>query len=303
MQFNMPTFSTKIDQLSFSSCYLDLIGEGDESRHATGFLWRHGTQVYLVTNWHVVTGINILNGSFMKHGWCPKQLVIHFISKSNPFAGTTIAGEQFTFDRGFDVGEASISLYEDFHNPFWIQHEATFDGSIDIAILPLDEKTIAGNPQIICVNDYKFESLFHSVGNDIFVIGHPLRSADTLYPVTLPVWKRGSIASELFIPWNMRPAFLIDVKTSGGMSGSPVIRRSFGPTIMADLSIADKMAVCSEFMGVYSGRLHDDDDNASIGLVWHRNLIDEIIANPSRGSREWRPSNLPSIFRPQEARD
>jgi hypothetical protein len=52
----------------------------------------------------------------------------------------------------------------------------------------------------------------------------------------------------------------------------------------------------SEFMGVYSGRLFDDENNASIGLVWHRNLIDEMLAAPVAGSRDWVASKSIELF-------
>jgi hypothetical protein len=139
----------------------------------------------------------------------------------------------------------------------------------------IDEKTI------LCLNDYKFEDLFHVVGADLFVIGFPLAEDGAKFAI----WKRGSIASELFAAWHSKPAFLIDCRTSNGMSGAPVVRRVFGPAIKSDLSTSLGAAVTSEFMGIYSGRLHDDDNIASIGIVWWRSVIDEILKNPMLGDR------------------
>jgi hypothetical protein len=90
----------------------------------------------------------------------------------------------------------------------------------------------------------------------------------------------------MLVPWKLiYPAFLIDCQTSGGMSGSPVLRRVFGPAVLSDLTTQADAAISTEFIGVYSGRLDDDDGNASIGLVWRRRLIEEILTRPMRGQR------------------
>src|SRR5258708_173455 len=257
MEMNSPGYATKFDQLSLSSCYIDLKGVGEAKRHATGFFWRNGQNIYLVTNWHVMTGKNIFTGKFMNHGWCADSLVVHFVTDEVPTLPITptpgIPNKQFS------IREIELPLHKDYNTPLWIQHQNIFEWNIDIAIVPLAAEALDNGTKIVCVNDYKFEQLFHFAGSDVLVIGHPLSSDSGNYPLTFPIWKRGSIASEPLVPWNMRPALLVDVRTSEGMSGSPVIRRAYGPTIMADLTIADRNVVCSEFMGVYSGRLYDDE--------------------------------------------
>lgn len=94
------------------------------------------------------------------------------------------------------------------------------------------------------------------------------------------------------------PAFLIDSRTSKGMSGSPVFARIFGTAPLANLTIRTENILTSEFMGIYSGRLFDDENNASIGLVWHRHLIDECLQSPAQGSRDWVPSQSIKLFEP-----
>src|ERR1051326_9348136 len=76
----------------------------------------------------------------------------------------------------------------------------------------------------------------------------------------------GSIASELVAGWHKKPAFLVGCRTSKGMSGSPVIRRLFGPAASADMTVKLDAVVTSQFMGIYSGRLHDDESVANIEL-------------------------------------
>ncbi len=275
-----PDYATRFDPLSFSACFIQLFGVRDLEPHATGFFWRNGSRIFLVTNWHVVTGINIIDGKTMMNNWVPEKLSVEYFTK---FGSKNSLGLM-----NIDVPKIEIALYEDFHSPFWIQHSRTFDWGIDIVAIEVS-KLIDGQ-SIACVNDTVFSRLLHFAGSDIFVLGHPLPKKAAKYPVSFPVWKRGSIASEILIPWDMRPAFLIDCRTSKGMPGSPVFSRAFGPVATSDFAIDGSNIKTSEFMGVYSGRLHDDENNASLSLVWHRTLIDELLSTPSPGSRDWNPT-------------
>jgi hypothetical protein len=234
-----------------------------------------------------------MNGSSVANGWCPEKLVVQYFTKAvlaDPSA-SVMGPKTMTME----CPVAEIPLYQEFHRPFWIQHPMTFDWGVDIVAIQIDA-ALKDKSNVQCVNDYDYPRLYHFAGSEVFVLGHPLPKKDSAYPILFPVWKRGSIASEIIVPWNMRPAFLIDSRTSQGMSGSPVFSRVFGPAAYGDGTIKADNILVSEFMGVYSGRLFDDDNNASIGLVWHRNLIEQILESATPGSRNWKPSSAPSIF-------
>jgi hypothetical protein len=70
------------------------------------------------------------------------------------------------------------------------------------------------------------------------------------------------------------------------MSGAPVVRQVFGPAPLADGSIKVDRIRSLELLGVYSGRLSEDDNVASIGIVWRKQLVDEMLANPATGRRD-----------------
>jgi hypothetical protein len=66
------------------------------------------------------------------------------------------------------------------------------------------------------------------------------------------------------------------------MSGSPIIRRSWGTYLKTD---GDTQAggVMTKFVGVYSGRLTSTDPlDAQLGLGWPSHFVDEIIAGKQR---------------------
>jgi hypothetical protein len=273
-------FATKFDQLSLSSCYLEARQDSKPIGHASGFFWRANTALYLVTNWHVVTGKDPLSKNFLHMGQCPDTLHVHYTARAETSSDMT---ERFGADaRAFLQRQISVPLYSDYHAPFWIQHRDCLRAGIDVVLVPLSAAHLGDDANtVVCVSDYGFLSLLNYIGADLLIVGYPLHDPSPKFPV----WKRGSIASELIAGWRKKPAFLVDCRTSKGMSGSPVIRRVFGPAAAADMTINLDAVVTSQFMGVYSGRLHDDESVASIGLVWWPTVIHEIIEQPAPGDR------------------
>src|SRR5436305_183344 len=77
-------FAARFDQLSLSSCYLDLFANGTRIGNATGFLWRHGEEVYLVTNWHVVTNKDIFTNDLLDGPTCPDVIRAYVSFRNEP---------------------------------------------------------------------------------------------------------------------------------------------------------------------------------------------------------------------------
>jgi hypothetical protein len=184
-----------------------------------------------------------------------------------------------------ELHSTPVRLYVEFHKPLWVQHKEFPQNRADVVALRFEPT--AGSPlNIPCINDAKFADLFHFVGADVFVVGYPIRREPGDRSINFPIWKRGSIATDMMLPWAGHPVFLIDSRTSGGMSGSPVYRRVFGPATSAKLETDHTAVVSTEFIGVYSGRLDDDDGNASIGLVWGKHVLQDILKDFCPGARE-----------------
>jgi hypothetical protein len=273
-------FATKFDQLSLSVCYLEAYQNNNPIGHASGCFWRDSNVLFLVTNWHVVTGKHAFSKEFLRMGQCPDSLRVHYTIRAQA-SGDMI--ETFGADvRAFLQKQINVPLYLDYHSPFWVQHRDCLNLGIDVVLIPLSATHLGADMgAVVSVSDYGFAPLFHYVGADILIIGYPFDDP----PPKFPIWKRGSVASELVAGWHKKPAFLVDCRTSKGMSGSPVIRRVFGPAASADMTVKLDAVVTSQFMGIYSGRLHDDESVASIGLVWWPTVIRDIIAQPFPGNR------------------
>jgi hypothetical protein len=125
------------------------------------------------------------------------------------------------------------------------------------------------------INEMQNDSLALFVGSDVFVLGYPFG----IGPAGLPIWKRGSIASEPQIFSETQRYMLVDTASRPGMSGSPVIRRTWGahPLESGTLSVGARAA--TRFVGVYSGRLTSTEPiDAQLGMVWPAKLIGDIVA-------------------------
>ena len=71
---------------------------------------------------------------------------------------------------------------------------------------------------------------------------------------------------------------LVDTASRPGMSGSPVILRTYFMHVTQENKITVTSGPANKFIGVYSGRLHTQDPlEAQIGMVWSATFIDEII--------------------------
>jgi hypothetical protein len=188
----------------------------------------------------------------------------------------------------------------------WWQHKGYIDPSglpkiVDIGVLALDKRLpdfeavkdkIVSLPAIVLVTggpteqNMMVESGYPRVAAEVFILGYPKGLS---MQGVMPVWKRGSIASEpLFDVMDQAPAFLVDAATRDGMSGSPVLY--FGDEI-TDTSgrsgfVGDRKGE-PWLVGVYPGRegVTREEMDMTLGRVWHRRLLDEIFYDQIPGKR------------------
>jgi hypothetical protein len=120
------------------------------------------------------------------------------------------------------------------------------------------------------------------VGNDAFILGFPFN----INVSTLPIWKRASIASEPgAVVDELLPCFYVDTASRPGMSGSPVILRSWGGYHTDEGGLVMTPDPATRLIGVYSGRIGAQDElQAQLGIVWRIEVVDEIISARRRGS-------------------
>ncbi|MCK5131793.1 MAG: trypsin-like peptidase domain-containing protein [Candidatus Sabulitectum sp.] len=234
--------SGSYDPLSLQSLYLNVVTDGQYVFSGTGFLVEHDSRIYLVTNQHVFTGIEFFNNTpLAPDSSKPVELHLWF---HGPLPGEWIVGVE--------------SLYNEDVSPRWITHRYE---NADAAVLPLENIPHGALIHTLSLSQAETD-LTVMPGITLYIIGFPYGRAST---GKMPIWKTAHLASEYDLDVEGARAFLVDATTREGMSGAPVVLRSF------ECSSGEN--VSTRFMGIYSAQYLD----AEIGIVWRPEIITEIL--------------------------
>ena len=250
------SMSKSISTLSLNTFRIEADSKDTQLRldgHATGFFCQFDDSKYLVTNWHVVSGINPITRMVINsHGAVPGKLIC-----SGHHTSSVPLGDES--DTSFSVLEFSveIDLYKD-ETPIWLEHPV-YGSKVDVVAIPIESQFDQTNIHAIDVNESLelVQSLW--VTERLFIVGYPLSAKQS--DNTFPIHKSGPIASEPYAYGDV-PRFFVDAKTKRGMSGSPVV-----------LLHGQKIVWPGErliLIGVYSGRdgNAEDEHEAELGRVW-----------------------------------
>jgi len=230
------------DPLSLQSLYLNVITEQGSVLSGTGFLAEHDSRYYLVTNLHVFTGTDFFSDEpLVPDSSLPVELRLWY---HGPLLGQWTVGTE--------------SLYYSNGEPRWITHRYEH---ADAAVLPLED--IPDGALLHCLDLALAESDIAVIpGMTLYIIGFPYGRAST---GKMPIWKTAHIASEYDLDVEGARAFLVDATTREGMSGAPVVLRSYPGNTADD--------VVTRFLGIYSAQYLDSE----IGVVWRPEIITEIL--------------------------
>jgi Trypsin-like peptidase domain len=243
-----------IDPLSACSLWLETHALGKPLGGGTGFCVESGGKKFLITNWHVVSGRNSETGEILSQmGALPDELVIRHHSLAG--LGSWVFRVQ--------------PLQTPTGSNAWNEHPR--GRAVDVVALPLDTQIPDTQFYPLSLDLADFDMLVQ-VAMPVSIIGFPFGLAAG---GAWPIWKTGHIASDPDLDYDGRPAFLIDATTREGMSGSPVILRQYGGYATSKASMAIGGGPGTRFLGVYSGRIHDQ---AEIGRVWRPSVIRDILA-------------------------
>jgi len=263
------TQPTIIDEYTLTAVPLTLLCKESEIGVATGFFYMCDGYIYLVSNWHVMSGRNTYTGQAVRpDAALPDKLLVQ------------VHGD---FSKN-ETREFKLKLCQDDETPIWRQHRRGQD--IDVAVLrcgkALPGKCVAHTlPMKSDIPDMALK-----IGMETFVLGFPKGITSNKI---FPVWKRASVATEPAIDHNGLPLFLVDTATRDGMSGAPVLLRTSGGYQTESNNRNVVVGVSTKFIGVYSGRHNAADEfGAQLGRVWRRTVIDEIIARGVVGSYDLR---------------
>lgn len=254
---------TSFEPLSQSSYFIEGYFNEQVLSSATCFFVNRNERVYLITNWHVVTGKNNQTKVHLAPSLSePNKLVVKVFKNQDEL-----------------VSDDLVILLNDFDGkPLWLEHPE-FKEQVDVIAIEVRIPT-----HLLVFDVERFIEPFNeettiSVKEDVFVLGYPFGfRAGELFPI----WKRASIASEPLLDLDDLPKFLVDTSTKPGMSGSPVIKMEKRAVGLAN-GTPGKIGVQISnhrmgLAGIYSGRIGVTASmDMQLGVVWKISVLDEII--------------------------
>jgi hypothetical protein len=234
---------------------------GQKLASGTGFIYERNSKLYLITNWHNVTGLNpITKKQIGDNGGIPDEVVLTLQTQKKPF---------------IKWGSFPIRLYDDINKAKWLVHPShkEFVDVVAIEIEYDDNFTGIFRP----INKIKFDEYKLEISDDVYILGFPYELKGGGH---FPIWKKGSVATEPDIDYDGLPKIFIDTASRPGMSGSPVIFKRTGIHGIKDGKWTPDgiLGEIMGFVGIYSGRILGKTElDAQLGIVWKKEVIDEII--------------------------
>jgi len=240
----------------------------------TGFFFASTTvdgavdTVFLVTNYHVVTG-------------------------RAPMAPGPRAGDRIRFilhesqTELTRVRQIELALYDVNGNPNWVMSDAV--PAADVVLIPVPPEAYRDIKLWVFSEGHTRGDIKIRPTSSATLLGYPYGFYDESH--FLPVWKTGHVASEPAIDFDDLPTFLVDVSAFPGMSGSPVLAVANGVYEAEDGSMRTGRVL--KLLGVFSAmpvvreRKPADPSGASsdtqtteinlqLGYVWKAVLIADL---------------------------
>ena len=279
--------------LSYSSVKLDLFSkDGVRLKPVSGFVVETGSNYYLITNWHVLSGRDISVRAVHD------PVIEPYVLKTSLHLYTGRGEKNSLFSRGM-WNRITIQLYDDNGAPRWIAGQTNQEHQplADVVALPIQwELTFASrlsrDVQVRKSGLDNIPGLLSSWARDltesplwgkicaipasaidtdvkygppdtVYIVGHP-RGWMPAGPEksSAAFWRMSSIASEPNEPGMIHESgFFVDPCAPEGMTGSPVVG-------MKNDGI--------KLLGVYSD-CSTAEFGANAGLVWDARLVKELI--------------------------
>src|ERR1700751_5274887 len=238
--------SQSIDRLSVTSLAVAVYHGEVTIGSATGFVLQKDRNYYLVTSRHVVlTCAEDTNPNNVDAWICADKLKI-----LHNTAGRL--GDWFWVEE---------DLYDDSKHKRWLEHP-TPGASGGLVGGPLKNTSgVEFYPLDLALRNSDMQL---APGDPVNIVGFPFGETQG---GGLPIWKTGTIASDLDINYGGKAKFLVDATARSGMSGSPVYARRFG-NYQSKSGVAHTGSV-PRFLGVYS----EENQALELGAVWKAEAV------------------------------
>jgi hypothetical protein len=279
--------TTRLSRVSLFAVRLEQFRKGKSLGFATGFVHRYkqtGKQ-FLITNYHVLTGRDPSNPAMLEPGYPDSPDEICWSVFTRP---------DFSIKTGCFTIDAETQ---------WLEHSERNKG-VDIAALAL---SFPEDAVVVSQSDIEMEDgLGAQVGMEVFIVGYPYGFG--VHDI-LPIWKRGTIASEPRVRPDGLDKFYVDAYSHPGMSGSPVFAVARRQMIqlspeasrvyaahergeLSALELIEKLdpaelengkfdGMAMNLIGIYAGRVRmPGNKDANLGVVYGASCLEEVFTKP-----------------------
>lgn len=264
-----------VQPLSLITTLVILMENGEQKSLGTGFFYQSDEEnFFLATNFHVITGIGPLE------------------RQRKPLIGDSIIIQ--LRDRAGNLITKTLPLYQE-GNPLWLEHPT--DKEADVVLLPLKNSFFSNTGVRTVSKAVKITDVQINPSSPVVLIGYPHGYHDqTNY---LPIWKTGSIASEIEIDFDGKKLIVVDISAFPGMSGSPAFYVTHSGYLTKDGNMIMEIGMKIHFLGVYASMqmLNSDlyleqvtnnsnfkvshSESLQLGHVWKAELLEEIVKQSS----------------------
>lgn len=239
-----------VDALLQTTTCITTFSAGRVLTSASGFFYRHGDRLFLVSNRHVFA-----DAGSAHH---PDRIEIGVHTDPQDLTRYAVVS--------LPLHQAGL--------PLW-REAADGAGAVDIAAMEIPAGSLPAGAALQAFEashlDARDEQV--SIGDALTIAGFPLGFHDTVYH--LAVARSASIASAYGVRFQGQGCFLTDARTHRGSSGSPVVRRRLNDGASAP---------SWQLVGVHSTRMdmrtRDQTQDESLGLncAWYADVLPALTA-------------------------
>lgn len=240
-----------------------LVKTGVPNGTATGFFYKCGQKLFLVTNHHVCLG----QSDASQPPLLPELLRLRLHTHATDLT------QNADYDVPLYAGTSQL-----WRNP-------PSCPTADIALIELDLHIMTHQFRI---THWEANTLLPSnriihPGEDIFIMGYPHGFHDSVH--NLPVFRNAMVASWFRIPFQGQPLFLTDANLHPGTSGSPVISKPKTAWVDANGNTNFVAGLNYHLLGVHSGTYSHVQAwppvniPLGLGMAWYSELVEETAAS------------------------
>jgi S1-C subfamily serine protease len=208
---------------------------------ASGFFFRRGGRLFLVSNRHV------------------------FADEASVEVGFHTDRRDLT-----KYAVVSLPLYRDALSQ-WRDAKDT-GGAVDVAVIEIPPEILPADAVLLAFDETHLEARDEvvAIGDALIIVGFPLGFHDTIH--YLAVARSASIASAYGVRFQQQGYFLTDARTHRGSSGAPVLRRRAREAASND-------PLPWQLLGVHSTRMDmrtrdlSQDESLGLNCAWYSDVL------------------------------